>query len=84
MRDVGIVCEREYQGQKTLGVALTFDKRYITLAPVATLVGLAFRLHDPEEKLGKGSDVGITLALLPYDHPGVNTGGDTIHVAMPL
>ena len=74
MRDVGVVCEGEYQGKKTLGISLTFDKRYITLAPVATLVGLAFRLHDPEEYLGKGKDVGITLALLPHDHPGVNTG----------
>lgn len=74
MRDVGIVCEWTYHGKKRLGVALTFDKRYITLAPVATLVGLAFRLHDPENRLGKGEDVGITLALLPHDHPGVNTG----------
>ena len=74
MRDVGVVCVREYQGKQTLGVSLTFDKRYITLAPVATLVGLAFRLHDPEDRLGKGEDVGITLALLPHDHPGVNTG----------
>ena len=74
MRDVGIICERTYKGKKTLGVALTFDKRYITLAPVATLVGLAFRLHDPENRLGKGEDVGITLALLPHNHPGVNTG----------
>ena len=74
MRDVGIVCERTYKGKKTLGVALTFDKRYITLAPVATLAGLAFRLHDPENRLGKGEDVGITLALLPHDHPGVKTG----------
>lgn len=74
MRDVGVVCVRDYQGQETLGVSLTFDKRYITLAPVATLVGLAFRLHDPENHLGKGEDVGITLALLPHDHPGVDTG----------
>ncbi|WP_420550620.1 acyl-CoA dehydrogenase [Litorivicinus lipolyticus] len=74
MHDVGVVCERDYNGQPTLGVALTFDKRYITLAPVATLIGLAFRLHDPEQRLGQGTDVGITLALLPHDHPGVSTG----------
>lgn len=74
MRDVGIVCERDLNGKKTLGIELTFDKRYITLAPVATLVGLAFRLHDPDQLLGDKTDVGITLALLPHDHPGVNTG----------
>ena len=74
MRDVGVVCERELNGRKTLGIELTFDKRYITLAPVATLIGLAFRLHDPDQLLGGETDVGITLALLPHDHPGVNTG----------
>lgn len=74
MRDVGVVQWGFHEGKKTLGVKLSWDKRYITLAPVATLVGLAFHLHDPENLLGKGEDVGITLALIPADHPGVEIG----------
>jgi acyl-CoA dehydrogenase len=74
MRDVGIVEYGTYEGQRTLGVRLTWDKRYITLAPVATLIGLAFHLHDPENLLGKGDNVGITLALIPASHKGVKIG----------
>ncbi len=74
MRDVGIVTYGDYKGKKVLGVKLTWDKRYITLAPVATLLGLAFNLHDPDNHLGKGEDVGITLALVPADYPGVEIG----------
>jgi acyl-CoA dehydrogenase len=73
--DFGIVCRGEYQGRKdVLGMRLTWDKRYITLGPVATLLGLAFQLRDPERLLGGEEDVGITLALLPTSHPGVNIG----------
>jgi acyl-CoA dehydrogenase len=74
MRDIGVVTKGEYQGKEVLGVRLTWDKRYITLAPVATLVGLAFILKDPENLLGKGDNIGITLALVPHDHPGVEIG----------
>ncbi len=74
MRDVGIVTKGMHAGVETLGVRLTWDKRYITLAPKATLLGLAFRLLDPENHLGQGEEVGITLALIPTDHPGVETG----------
>jgi len=74
MRDVGIVTMGEYKGKTVLGVRLSWDKRYITLAPVATLVGLAVNLFDPENHLGKGEDVGITLALVPADYPGVIIG----------
>ncbi len=74
MRDVGIVTKDMHAGVETLGVRLTWDKRYITLAPKATLLGLAFRLLDPENHLGQGEEVGITLALIPTDHPGVETG----------
>ncbi len=74
MRDVGVVTHGMHNGERVLGVRLNFDKRYITLAPVATLVGLAFDLHDPENHLGKGERVGITLALIPADHPGVEIG----------
>ena len=74
MRDVGTVCYDIYEGKKTLGVRLSWDKRYITLAPVATLVGLAFHLHDPEHLIGEADNVGITLALIPADFPGVEIG----------
>ncbi len=74
MRDVGVVTKGEYNGQETLGIKLTWNKRYITLAPNATLLGLAFRLYDPENLLGKGHELGITLALVPTDTPGVNIG----------
>ena len=72
--DFGIVCRGMHDGREVLGIRLTWEKRYITLAPVATLLGLAFRLHDPEGLLGGGEDLGITLALVPTAHPGVITG----------
>ena len=74
MRDVGVVCYELFEGKKTLGVKLNWDKRYITLAPVATLLGLAFNLHDPEHLLGEKGDLGITLALVPADFRGVEIG----------
>ncbi len=75
MRDIGTVVKGEWRGQETLGVRLTWDKRYITLGPKATLVGLAFQLFDPDNLLQRGkSDLGITVALIPADHPGVNIG----------
>jgi len=72
--DSGIVCKGEWQGREVIGMRVTWDKRYITLAPVCTLLGLAFRLYDPEGLLGGARDVGITCALVPHDHPGVETG----------
>jgi len=72
--DYGIVCKGEWNGANVLGVRLTFDKRYITLAPVATLVGLAFRMYDPDGLIGDTQDIGITLALLPRETPGVEIG----------
>ncbi|MBY0227116.1 MAG: acyl-CoA dehydrogenase [Hyphomicrobium sp.] len=74
MRDIGTVVKDQHDGRETLGIRLSWDKRYITLGPKATLVGLAFRLFDPENLLGKGEDVGITVAMIPADHPGVNIG----------
>lgn len=74
MRDVGVVTYDVRDGKKTLGVRLSFDKRYITLAPVATLVGLAFNLRDPDHLLGEETNIGITLALIPADYPGVEIG----------
>ncbi len=72
--DYGIVCKQTVDGVETLGLKFTFDKRYITLAPVATVVGLAFRMYDPEHLLGNQDDLGITLALLPRSTPGLEIG----------
>jgi acyl-CoA dehydrogenase len=74
MRDIGVVTRGTHEGREVLGIRLNWDKRYITLAPKATLLGLAFRLFDPDNHLGRGEDVGITLALVPADHPGVEIG----------
>jgi acyl-CoA dehydrogenase len=72
--DVGIVCKGEHEGRETLGFRVTWSKRYITLAPIATVLGLAFRVRDPEGLLGSNAEPGITCALIPTDHPGVITG----------
>ncbi len=72
--DRGVVCRSLHQGEEVLGMRLTWEKRYITLGPVATLLGLAFQLHDPDHLLGDQVDLGITLALLPTTHPGVVIG----------
>ncbi len=72
--DYGIVCKGEWHGANVVGVRLTFDKRYITLAPIATLFGLAFRMYDPEHLLGDSDDIGITLALIPHDTAGLEYG----------
>jgi len=72
--DYGIVCWGEYEGRRVLGLRVTWDKRYITLGPVATLLGLAFRAYDPEHLVGEREDIGITCALIPTSHPGVEIG----------
>lgn len=73
--DFGVVCYGEFGGQKDVfGIRLTWEKRYITLAPVATLLGLAFKLFDPDQLLSKEVNRGITLALVPTDTPGVQIG----------
>jgi len=72
--DHGVICKGEWEGREVLGMRLTFDKRYITLAPVATVIGLAFRLYDPDGLIGDTEDIGISLALLPRDVPGMDIG----------
>jgi acyl-CoA dehydrogenase len=72
--DYGIVCKGLWQGHEVIGMRVSWDKRYITLAPVCTVLGLAFRLFDPDRLLGDRQDIGITCALVPHDHPGVNIG----------
>tara|TARA_B110000495_G_scaffold102464_2_gene88534 strand:+ start:333 stop:2525 length:2193 start_codon:yes stop_codon:yes gene_type:complete len=72
--DYGVVCHGEFNGEEVLGMRLTWNKRYITLAPVATVLGLAFKLQDPDHLLGEEEDLGITCALIPTDIDGVITG----------
>jgi acyl-CoA dehydrogenase len=72
--DTGVVCRGTWQGREIIGMTLNFSKRYITLAPVATVVGLAFRLFDPQRLLGEKTDYGITCALIPHDTPGIQIG----------
>ena len=72
--DYGAICKGEWEGKEVLGMRLTFDKRYITLAPVATVIGLAFRLYDPDGLIGDTEDIGISLALLPRDVTGMEIG----------
>ena len=72
--DTGVVCRGTYAGEETIGILLNWDKRYITLGPVATVIGLAFRLFDPEHLLGDRDAPGITLALVPADTPGITIG----------
>ncbi len=73
--DFGILCRQDWDGEKdVLGMRVTWEKRYITLGPVATLLGLAFKLYDPEHLVSNNEDIGITLALIPTKTPGVNIG----------
>ena len=72
--DTGVVCRGMWQGREIVGLKLNFSKRYITLAPVATVIGLAFRMFDPERLLGGKTDIGITCALIPRSTPGVSIG----------
>lgn len=74
MTDWGVVCEEQHEGKLVLGIRLNWNKRYITLAPVATVIGLAFKLYDPEHLLGNKEDIGITCALIPRHTPGIAVG----------
>lgn len=74
MTDIGIVCYQEYQGINTLGICLNWDKRYITMAPIATVIGLAFKLYDPDHLIGEEDEIGITCALIPRNTPGITIG----------
>ncbi|WP_135382677.1 acyl-CoA dehydrogenase FadE [Vibrio tasmaniensis] len=82
--DYGVVCKGEWQGEEVLGMRLTWNKRYITLAPVATVLGLAFKLRDPEGLLGDKQDLGITCALIPTDLKGVEIGNRHFPLNVPF
>lgn len=72
--DTGVVCYGQFEGQEVLGLRMNFSKRWITLAPIATVVGLAFKMYDPDHLLGDQTEYGITCALLPASHEGVIVG----------
>ncbi len=74
MNDSGVICRGQWQGEEVLGLRLNWEKRYITLGPVATLLGVAFKTYDPDHLLGDEEELGISLALIPTDTPGVEIG----------
>ncbi|WP_423770490.1 acyl-CoA dehydrogenase [Pseudomonas sp. NLJ1] len=74
MPDTGVICQGQWQGETVIGLRLNWEKRYITLGPVATLLGLAFKAYDPDHLLGDRVALGISLALIPTDTPGVEIG----------
>ncbi|WP_346763820.1 acyl-CoA dehydrogenase [Wenzhouxiangella sp. XN24] len=82
--DTGVVCKKTVDGEEVLGLRMNFSKRYITLAPVATVVGVAFRLFDPEGLLGDEKDLGITLALVPAGTPGMEIGRRHLPLSVPF
>ena len=84
MPDRGVVCRGVFQGKEIVGIRLNWEKRYITLGPVATLLGLAFKLYDPEHLLGETEDYGITLALIPTATPGIRIGSRHVPLDIPF
>ncbi len=82
--DTGVVCRGPWQGREVLGMRLNFSKRYITLAPIATVIGLAFRLFDPDKLLGGPVDIGITCALIPRETQGITIGRRHFPVNIPF
>ncbi len=82
--DSGVVCKGQWQGEEITGIRLNWNKRYITLAPIATVVGLAFKLYDPEHLIGEREDYGITAALIPVDTPGVEVGRRHMPLNVPF
>lgn len=82
--DFGVVCKGKWEGKEVLGMRLTWNKRYITLAPVATVLGLAFKLRDPEGLLGEREELGITCALIPTHLKGVEIGNRHFPLNVPF
>ena len=82
--DNGVVCKGTWEGREIVGIRLNWDKRYITLAPIATVLGLAFKLYDPEHLIGEVEDYGITAALIPIDLPGIEIGRRHFPINIPF
>ncbi len=74
MIDTGVICKGTFEGREVIGLKLNWHKRYITLGPVSTLLGLAFKAYDPDHLVGPEEDLGITVALIPTHLPGVEIG----------
>ena len=84
IEDLGIVCEAEFEGKKQICIRLNWNKRYITLAPVATLLGLAFKMYDPDHLLGDKESLGITCALIPTHLANVEIGRRHVPLHSPF
>lgn len=84
IEDNGVICEAEFEGKKQICIKLNWNKRYITLAPVATLLGLAFKLYDPDHLIGKQESLGITCALVPVHLPNVDIGRRHVPLHSPF
>ena len=82
--DSGIVCKGQWEGKEVTGMRLTFDKRYITLAPVATVIGLAFKMFDPDGLIGDNKELGITCAMLPRETEGLEIGNRHFPLNVPF
>ena len=82
--DTGVVCRGEYEGEEIIGIRLNWDKRYITLAPIATVIGLAFKLSDPDHLIGDQDEYGITAALIPATLPGIEIGRRHFPINIPF
>ncbi|MEE8542880.1 MAG: acyl-CoA dehydrogenase, partial [Gammaproteobacteria bacterium] len=82
--DSGVVCKGTYEDKEIIGIRLNWDKRYITLAPIATVLGLAFKLYDPDHLIGDRDDYGITAALIPTNLPGVTIGRRHFPINIPF
>jgi len=72
--DKGVICSDFFKGKEILGIRLNWDKRYITLAPIATILGLTFRLYDPDHLIGDNTEIGMTCALIPTNTKGITIG----------
>jgi len=82
--DTGVVCRGTFNGEEVIGIRLNWDKRYITLAPIATVLGLAFKLYDPEHLIGERDECGITAALIPTNLPGIEIGRRHYPINIPF
>ena len=82
--DTGIVCRGSFEGKEIIGIRLNWEKRYITLAPIATVLGLAFKLYDPDHLMGERDEYGITAALIPTRLPGIEIGRRHFPINIPF
>lgn len=83
-KSTGTICRGLYDGKEQLGMRLNWEKRYITLGPISTVIGLAFKLYDPDHLLGSKENLGITCALIPAHLPGINIGARHDPMGIPF